>query len=177
MLIKLIPFLSFIFFILQISNIFTRTAAFCESTTIHEKQELPFGLLEFFQSCNFEYEISILLFLNYWFFASLCVIVSLSRKTLFNEYFSKVILKNIKKDSILKVLIYYIPIMTLSICHKLLKDQKRFNFYPYLSWINYVCIDSALAILSFTFSNVSVLWPSSFVGFKFFALLSTRAKI
>lgn len=144
---------------------------------IHEKQELPFGLLEFFQSCNFEYEISILLFLNYWFFASLCVIVSLSRKTLFNEYFSKVILKNIKKDSILKVLIYYIPIMTLSICHKLLKDQKRFNFYPYLSWINYVCIDSALAILSFTFSNVSVLWPSYFVGFKFFALLSTRAKI
>ena len=129
---KLIPFLGLVFFVSQISNVFNRTMAFCDRATLAQNEEISFKLLEFLQSCSWEFQLSVLIFFNYWFFAIICVAISFNRKNLHNIFFSKVILKQIWKDSILNVFLYYIPIMVLSICHELLIKTKKGVILPHI---------------------------------------------
>lgn len=129
---KLIPFFGLVLLISQISNIFYRTVAFCDRATITEQEDLSLKLLEFLQSCSWEFQLSVLIVMNYCFFAIICVTISIARKNLHNEFFIKVLFKQIWKDSVLNVFIFYIPIMVLAICHELLIKTQKGVILPHI---------------------------------------------
>ena len=84
------------------------------------------------QSCGWEYQLSVLIFLNYCFFATICVAISINRKNLHNDFFIRVIFKQIWKDSVLNVFIFFLPIMVLAICHELLIKTQKGVLLPHI---------------------------------------------